>query len=68
LCGEDEAEDDADVGVICDGCDCSFHLQCLEAHGASVPQACLENDADWLCMDCEAQSDDDQELADAAYK
>ena len=68
MCGEDEAEDDDDVGVICDGCDCSFHLQCLEAHGALDPGTCLGNDTVWLCMDCEAQLDGDQELADAAYK
>lgn len=62
LCGEDDPDEPDDVGLLCDGCDCAYHIDWLQQDGYEVDAERSHNDEDWFCPNCEVDADDNADL------
>ena len=45
-----KSKDDDEKMLLCDGCDCGFHIFCLKPPMKKIP----EGDDDWFCKPCKA--------------
>ena len=45
-----KSKDDGEKMLLCDGCDCGFHIFCLKPPMKKIP----EGDDDWFCKPCKA--------------